>query len=441
MSTTEHPPTAPVLGRLRSRTLSNGLGVVVVPDHTVPLVAVNVGYRVGARNEQPGQKGFAHLFEHLMFHGSHNVEPGEHSEILSRVGAFPNATTGFDATNYVETVPTHALELALWLEADRMGSMVERLDQWVFTNEREVVKQEKQQTCDSDPYWARNDVMWATMMGEGHPYSMLPIGRMEDLEATTLDTVRDFFTTHYGPNNAVLVMVGDLEADHGFELAEHYFGGLAANPRVPEQVPALGGRYAGPTVVPVEDPVPVATALHSFLIPSPGTRDHAALEVACALLTDGESCRLRERLVNSGRLLDAGASLSPLYGEDCSLFDVVGQPAEGTSVQEAADLLLAELVHLAAAAPSEDEMTRARASLERGFDAMLSDPAEVAGIIADYALFLPDTDPLDGRIAELLSVTAEEVRVAVASWLSRDYVFTVVFPNAFGDGDEETGDQ
>ena len=211
---------------IHQRTLANGLRVVVSPDHTVPNVTVNIWVGVGSRHETPGRTGFAHLFEHLMFQGSRNVASGEHFSALMAQGARLNATTWFDRTNYFETVPTGALELALWLEADRHGHLLDAVTQENLDNQRDVVKEEKRQRYDNLPYGTALIDVYAAVFPEGHPYHHPTIGSMEDLDAATLEDVHAFFRAHYGPNNTVLTLVGDVTPEEGFAAAERYFGPL-----------------------------------------------------------------------------------------------------------------------------------------------------------------------------------------------------------------------
>src|SRR3954454_1029057 len=221
---------------LAERTLPNGLRVLVSEDHTVPNVAVNLWVGVGSRHESPGRTGFAHLFEHLMFQGSRNVRSGEHFEALMAEGGRLNATTWFDRTNYFETVPTGAVELALWLEADRHGRLLDAVTQQNLDNQRDVVKEEKRQRYDNQPYGNALIDVYAAVFPEGHPYHHSTIGSMEDLDAASLDDVHAFFRAHYGPDNTVITLCGDLGPEQGFELVERYFGDLEprAAPRRPD---------------------------------------------------------------------------------------------------------------------------------------------------------------------------------------------------------------
>ena len=207
---------------IHEHTLENGLRVVVSPDHAVPFVAVNLWYDVGSRDEQPGRTGLAHLFEHVMFQGSENVASGEHFNTLQASGATGNATTWFDRTNYFEAVPTGVLDLALWLEADRMANLLPALTQENLDTQREVVKEEKRQRYDNAPYGDTIDHVLALAFPPEHPYGHTVIGSMADLDAASLDDTHAFFTRWYSPANAVLTLVGDVTAEDGLAKADSF---------------------------------------------------------------------------------------------------------------------------------------------------------------------------------------------------------------------------
>src|SRR5215207_3760533 len=212
-------------------TLANGLRVISSPDHIAPSVALNLWYDVGSRDEEEGRTGFAHLFEHVMFQGSANVASGQHIALLQAAGAVVNATTWFDRTNYFETLPTGGLDLALWLEADRMGTLLDALTQENLDNQREVVKEERRQRYDNVPYGDAMELLNALTFPPDHPYGHTTIGSMDDLNAATLADVQAFFRTHYRPSNAVLSLVGDVTAEEALARAERYFSPLNGGPK------------------------------------------------------------------------------------------------------------------------------------------------------------------------------------------------------------------
>ena len=215
------------------RSLANGLRVILSRDPRAPLVAVNLWYDVGSKYEKPGKTGFAHLFEHMMFQGSANVDKGQHFSLVQAAGGTLNASTWLDRTNYFETLPSHELELGLWLEAERMASLLPAMTQEKLDNQRDVVKNERRWSVDNQPYGSWDERMQALVYPASHPYHHPTIGSMEDLSAASLEDVSDFFATYYAPNNAVLTVAGDFEADAAMAMIERHFGPVPANPTLP----------------------------------------------------------------------------------------------------------------------------------------------------------------------------------------------------------------
>jgi len=232
--------------------LANGLRLIVAEDHLAPVVAVNVWYSVGSKHEEPGKTGFAHLFEHVMFQGSAHVGKAEHMALVQGAGGTLNGTTWLDRTNYFETMPSHQLELALWLEADRMATLLDALSQENLDNQREVVKNEKRWSYDSRPYGSWNEKILGHLFPVEHPYHHPTIGSMADLDAASVDDVKAFFATYYAPNNAVLSVVGDCDRETVRALVEKYFGPIPPNPAIPPlpdmSLPALLGTEIRETV-------------------------------------------------------------------------------------------------------------------------------------------------------------------------------------------------
>ncbi|MDO5501669.1 MAG: pitrilysin family protein [Actinomycetia bacterium] len=418
--TTIEAPAAAVTESITAtkHTLANGLRVVVVPDHSAPLVGVNLTYRVGSRDEPAGRTGFAHLFEHLMFQGSANVAPGELSTSLSEVGAQPNAATFFDWTMYHEAVPVAALELALWFEADRMGGFLAALDQETLDTERDVVKNERRQDYEGRPYGTAWELLHAALFPQTHPYHWLPIGSMVDIDAATLEDVRSFFATHYGPNNCVLTLAGDVTAQEAIALVETYFGGIPTNPRIPDD--AATSIEPGSAQIRLEgpEPGPVPAIFAAYRGPASRSSDYVALEVASQILAGGAASRLNDRLLRreeAVRTIDCG--LTPLLGEVTTVVvsAILSDAVETDQVEQIID---AEIAELARTAPSAAELQRATAQLERR---LWEDVATVEGRAEFYgvaeAFFPGDRDPVEETLAHLGDVTPEAVSAAVRTWL------------------------
>src|SRR5690606_37547132 len=277
-------------------TLPNGLTVIVHEDHKAPIVAVNIWYGVGSKNEPAGRSGFAHLFEHLMFNGSENY-PGEYFEPFEQAGATDmNGTTNTDRTNYFQNVPTTALDMALWTESDRMGHLLGAIDQKVLDEQRGVVQNEKRQG-ENQPYGQLRQVVAQTMYPEGHPYHHTTIGSMNDLNAASLEDVKQWFRTWYGPNNAVLVLAGDIDVETAKQKVAKYFGDIPASTTMPVPGALIAPwREAGRTVL--EDKVPQLMVRRMWNVPQVGTRDSDLLDLFSAVLGGSASSRLDKRLVH-----------------------------------------------------------------------------------------------------------------------------------------------
>jgi len=249
------PGTAALRFPVRTHTLANGMRIIHHEERAAPIVAVHLMYRVGSRHEAPGRTGLAHLLEHLMFEGSQHAPKGQFDDLLERVGGTNNGSTWLDRTNYYETVPSHAVELPLWLERDRMGFFLPVLDEEMLEVQRGVVINERRQSCENRPYGMADQRLHEMLFGPGHPYAWPTIGYMPDLEAISLADARGFYQTYYTPGNAVLTLAGDLSADDAFALAERYFGDLPPGPRIAPPAPPADPAPADPAPA---DPTPPA---------------------------------------------------------------------------------------------------------------------------------------------------------------------------------------
>jgi len=400
------------------RTLGNGLRVVVSEDHTVPTVTVNLWVNVGSRHESPGRTGFAHLFEHLMFQGSRNVGSGEHFSAVMAEGGRLNATTWFDRTNYFETVPRGAMDLALWLEADRHGRLLDALSQENLDNQRDVVKEEKRQRYDNVPYGNALIDIYATVFPPGHPYHHPTIGSMEDLDAASLQDVHDFFRTFYGPNNSVLTLVGDLSADEGFASAARYFGPLPAS-AAPTAVP---GEPLEPLVEPVRltrrERVPNDRLHLAFRLPV----DNSAAFFACALAMDAlgglNSSRLVQRLVREEQVATSLSAHTMGFVGGVSLGFITADVAEGADPDAVEAAICEELERFAEEGPSAIEMECALAATERAWLSALASQEERADYICHFTLLQDDPQYVNTFLDRVAAVTAEQTRDAAARWLA-----------------------
>ncbi len=398
--------------------LGNGLRLIMSPDPLAPVAAVNLWYNVGSRHEVPGQTGLAHLFEHMMFQGSRNVGKAEHFRLVSGAGGTLNGTTWVDRTNYFETVPSHHLELILWLEADRMGGLLDALGQETLDNQRDVVKNEKRQSYDNRPYGSSSEKLQAAVFPKGHPYHHSTIGSMEDLDAASLEDVRAFFRTYYAPNNAVLSIVGDFEPDVARGWVEKHFGSIPANPNIPAppdgSLPPLMGAEVRQTV---PDRVPMSRLYIGYRSPPLGTPEFDALSMATVVLAQGKGSRLYGDLVRGKELAqDVGiGAYEWVGGAALAMGWATARTEEGLeALEEAYHEGIADLVKNP---PTDDEMTRARATIEREELEAFQRVSERADRLSMYATLFDDPGLTNHRLPSLLAVTSEQVREATEAIL------------------------
>jgi predicted Zn-dependent peptidase len=401
--------------------LGNGLRLVLSEDHLNPVAAICLWYDVGSRHEVRGRTGLAHLFEHLMFQGSAQVEGNGHFELVQGAGGSLNGTTSFERTNYFETMPAHQLELAFWLEADRMGSLLAALGEESLQNQRDVVKNERRQRYDNVPYGTAFERMIALAYPEGHPYHHTPIGSMADLDAVTLDDARAFFRANYAPDNAVLAVVGDIDPEQTRRWVEKYFGSIPpSDGKVPPRDGALPDIIGAEYRAEIREEVPARALMAAYRMPPDGTRDCDAAELALTVLGEGMSSRLYNRLVRRDRTaVTAGVGLMRLAGApSLGWLDVKASSGAGIPQIEAA--IDEELARLGAEAPGAGEMDRAQALVEREWLDRLGTVAGRADELCRYALLFGDPQLAFTAVNRLLDVTAEQVRAVAAARLRPD---------------------
>jgi predicted Zn-dependent peptidase len=401
-------------------TLDNGLKVVLAPDRTVPVVATNIWYGVGSRNERRGKTGFAHLFEHMMFQGSAHVPKNKHFELVERVGGTLNATTWFDRTNYFETVPSNDLELALWLESDRMGWMLPAMDQEKLDNQRDVVKNEKRQRYDNQPYGDWDERLQKLMYPATHPYHHTVIGSMEDIDAATLDDVKSFFDTFYRPNNAVLTLAGDFDSRDALARIERWFGAIPAGapipplPGDPHLPPKLGATVRDHVV----SDVPLPRVIMAFRVPAYSSPDFAVAEVSRALLGMGRASRLYKRLVRERRVAKAVVTyVFPLL-TGASMLLVWATGFEGSDPAALERAMIEEIDALAEA--HQDEVDRAIALTETDLVRTIEHVAERADLLSMFELYFDDPGRVNTELDRLRAVSVDQIRAFAATLLTDD---------------------
>ncbi len=402
---------------IAERTLPNGLRVVVSEDHTVPTVTVNLWVGVGSRHEAPGHTGFAHLFEHLMFQGSRHVDEGEHFAALMAEGGRLNATTWFDRTTYFETVPKGAYELALWMEADRHGRLLDAVTGDNLDNQRDVVKEEKRQRYDNQPYGHALADVYATVFPEGHPYHHPTIGSMEDLDAAAVEDVHDFFRRYYGPNNTVLTLVGDLTPEEGFAAAERYFGPLPASAAAGRD-PVAGLEPLGePVRLERREDVPSDRLYLAFRLPVDDTEEFFAAALAMDALGGLAISRLHRRLVRDEEVATTASAHAVGLVDGVSLGFVGVDVADGVDPRRAEDLVCEELDSFADSGPTPVELEAALADTERSWLEALAAQDERADLICQHTMLQGDAGYVNTYLDRMREVTAEQVRQAADTWL------------------------
>jgi predicted Zn-dependent peptidase len=407
--------------RYTDERLPNGLRLVISEDHLVPVVAVNLWYAVGSKHEQPGKTGFAHLFEHVMFQGSRHVAKTEHFALVQAAGGSLNGSTWLDRTNYYETVPSHQLELALWLEADRMGTLLEALSQENLDNQRAVVKNEKRSSYDNQPYGSWQEKLFGHLYPEGHPYHHPTIGSMEDLDAASLEDVAAFFRTYYAPNNAVLSIVGDVDPSQARTWVARYFGPLAANAAIPTFRPhplplTLGGEHR--EIVP--DRVPLPRIYVGYRAPQLGDVRLYALEIAAQVLAGGKGSRLHRRLVRDAQIAQDVAMFGLAFSSGPSVFMGWATVRPDATVEAVETGLFNELARICREPISDDELGRAKALIETDELGGLQRVGERADRLSGYATQLDDPGEINRQLERYLAVTPEDVRAACAECLVAD---------------------
>ncbi len=417
---------------LERHTLGNGLQVVMHRDDTLPLVALNVWYHVGSKNEQPGRTGFAHLFEHLLFQGSENVGTNDHFRYVQQAGGVANGSTWYDRTNYYEVLPSRYLDLGLWLESDRMGFFLPAITQEKLDNQREVVINERRQKMDNQPYGRAFERLHELLYSPGHPYRWPVIGYVEDLEAATLDDVRRFFRTFYVPNNAVLTVAGDVDHDRALEAIDRYFGeiGGGSPPPAPE-VPEARLERERREILP--DDVKLPRVYMAYHAPAYGSDGWYAADLLSAALTGGKSSLMYEDLVYRRRLAqDVGCYAFPT--EATATFAIVSTAKPGVDPARLEAAIDGHLARAAAEPPAAEDFERARNQRTTDHFDQLQSLDRRADLLSMFTTFFDDPEGVVREGGRYLEVTPDDVAAFAAERLHPDRraVVTVVPRNGSG---------
>ncbi|MDB6108959.1 MAG: peptidase domain protein, partial [Pedosphaera sp.] len=408
--------------------LKNGLTVIVHEDHKAPIVAVNVWYHVGSKNEKPGKTGFAHLFEHLMFNGSEHFND-DYFQAMERIGATDlNGTTSEDRTDYFQNVPKSAVDVALWMESDRMGHLLGTLDQAKLDEQRGVVQNEKRQG-ENQPYGVTRELITKGTAPVGHPYSWTVIGSMEDLNAASLDDVKTWFKTYYGAANAVLVIAGDIDAETALKKAELYFGDIPAGPPVAKYdkwVPKIPGTRRQT----VSDRVPQARLYKIWNIPPYGEADTSYLDLASDVLSSGKTSRLYKRLVYDEQIAtDVSAYVNP--SEISGHFGIVATARPGVDLAKIEKAINEEVARFLAHGPTAKELERVKVAGIAGFVRGIERIGGFGGksdILAMNEVFHGSPDFYQTTLNYVRNATAQDVQSAAKRWLTDDVYILEVLP-------------
>jgi zinc protease len=402
-------------------TLSNGLDVLIHEDHALPIVAVNVWYHVGSKNEVPGRTGFAHLFEHLMFEGSEHYDRG-YFHPLQEAGAALNGSTNADRTNYWEVVPGNALDLALWMESDRMGYLLPALTEAKFSNQREVVLNERRQNYENRPYGLAGMAVVSALYAADHPYHWLTIGESADISAAHIDDVRAFFQRYYHPGNASLALAGDIDAKTGVALAERYFAEIPGGEKPSSVAVTKPDAPAEDVRLVLEDRVELPRLYLAWHSPALFADGDAELDLIGEVLSSGKTSRLYRALVYEQRIATEVAA-SQNSRELGSFFQIVATAAPGHTLAELERAISKEIAALIDRGPTPVELERCLAQAEAHFLFRLQTVGGFGGKsdqLNAYNMFLGDPGYFENDLERYRSATAGQLQAAAKKWLEPD---------------------
>jgi len=407
--------------------LPNGLEVILHEDHSTPIVAVDTWYHVGSGDEQVGRTGFAHLFEHIMFMGSQHVPVGAFDQLLESAGANNNGSTTEDRTNYYETLPSNALPLALWLDADRMGFLLPTMDLPKVNLQRDVVKNERRQRVDNQPYGRADEIILAALYPKSHPYSWPVIGSMADLSAASLADVQNFFKTYYAPNNATLTIAGDFNSDSVKKMVAQYFGSIPRGPEVKRRVTVPAVVIPRDTFLVLEDKVQLPRLFYTWHSVKGFSKDDAALDILAQIMAGDRNSRLYKRLVYDLQIAQAVSAFqdgSRLDGK----FQIDVTPKPGQSVADIDRIVLEEIGKAIGSGVTPRELQRAQNVYKSSFLNRLASVLGKAEVLNSYNYFAGNPDFVQQDAARYERVTAADVQRVARTYLGRPKIVLTVVP-------------
>jgi len=407
--------------------LPNGLEVILHEDHSTPIVAVDTWYHVGSGDEQVGRTGFAHLFEHIMFMGSQHVPVGAFDQLLESAGANNNGSTTEDRTNYYETLPSNALPLAMWLDSDRMGFLLPTMDLPKVNLQRDVVKNERRQRVDNQPYGRADEIILAALYPKSHPYSWPVIGSMTDLSAASLTDVQNFFKTYYAPNNATLTIAGDFNPDSVKKMVAQYFGSIPRGPEVKRRVSVPDVVIPRDTFLVLEDKVQLPRLFYTWHSVKGFSRDDAALDILAQIIAGDRNSRLYKRLVYDLQIAQAVSAFqdgSRLDGK----FQIDVTPKPGQSVADIDRIVREEIGKVISNGVTPRELQRAKNVYKSSFLNRLASVLGKAEVLNSYNYFVGNPDFVQQDAARYERVSAADVQRVARTYLGRPKIVLTVVP-------------
>lgn len=407
--------------------LNNGLEVILYQDNSLPSVAVNIWYRVGSANETQGKTGFAHLFEHMMFQGSENIPKEGHFRYIQEAGGNLNGSTSIDRTNYYETLPSNYLELALWLESDRMGFMLPGLTQEKLDNQKDVVMNERRQRYDNQPYGLSWEILFSNLFSEGHPYSWPTIGWMKDIEKFELDDVRNFFGTYYTPNNASLIIGGNFEIPTAKELVEKYFGEIPSGEPIKDVIAEEQVLKETKKIV-HKDSVQLPRIYLAWHTDKAFSENDASLDILSEILSSGKSSRLFKSLVFDKQIAQDISSFQ-YSAKYAGSFIVASTAKPNVDLEDIKKEIFERINDLIENGIKDEELTRAKNGVISSFVFSLQKLDTIVDHMNHYNFYLGDPNSFAKDLARYENVTVEDVVKTAKKYLLNPYVELHIIPN------------
>jgi zinc protease len=406
--------------------LDNGMRVILHQDNSVPIVTVNIWYHVGSKNEKKGKTGFAHLFEHMMFQGSEHVADNMHFRLIQSAGGTLNGSTFFDRTNYYETLPSHFLEMGLWLESDRMGFLLPAMTQDKLDNQRDVVKNERRQHVDNQPYGLWLEKMLELAYPKDFPYHWPIIGYMEDIDAARLEDVGKFFQTYYAPNNASLVIAGDFDPEKTRQLIDKYFGSIKKGNTTPPVSAKFNNYHSGEKRAIIEDRVQLPRIYMAYHIPAYGTKDSYTTEIMSDIFSEGKSARLYQSLIYKKQIAqDAHALMLNMQETSLLIFLVTAKP--DVSVDKLEKELQIEIDKMINESVSEYELQRIINQIEARKIRELQSVNSKADLLNLFAVYFDDPDLINHEIERYKSIDVTDIKKTAENYLNNENRVVVTF--------------